>query len=371
LRSFPDRLPIFPSRILLHDDLFLQLTDFYPPNPIDEEACELGWFNPETQNRDFFLTIISMLWKIDKNAATQKLDSYENFNGSAPAWGKLFIQKHRRTSQTEGLPPLIVLDINRANVAQFSPEIMNHALCEILRIVPELDPPVVELRVVPMLAALMPIDHDVIQSIVLLLTLAALRKVGFGEIDRAMFRGFLERILLNPLNTTSRFTLYGVLPEVIQFVKREERENLIRAMSSLTAASEHEMVVFLNGLAPLMTELDRLALAKRRITAKPFICQILGDLQLLNPFFCVDYFNGTVALRRRCASRTDAPADQIPGADALPRPHCAVRVASDAFSLQFGIRRILPFNGFFPRFGLSAAAAAVSLPRRLSHARRL
>jgi hypothetical protein len=291
LRGFGERLPIFPSRILLHDDLFVQLTDFYPPNPIDEEACELGWFE-KRMHADFFRTIVAMLWRVSREEAGVRLLQYESLGEGAPEWGAAFLQKHRRTSQTDGLPPLIVLDINRANVAQFSPEIMNHALCEILRIIPELDGRMVELRVVPMLSALMPIEHDVIQSIVLLLLVAVLRKIGFTAFDRVRFTGYVERILLRSSNTASRFTLYGVLRDVVQFIAPEERETLIRAMicsrigdDETNSVKEHELVVFTNGVSSLMAELNRLSLLERQTTIKPFACRVIATLPLTNSLF--------------------------------------------------------------------------------------
>ena len=287
LAPYHERLPIFPSRFVLHNDLHLQLTDLYPPNPIDEEAFEMGWFDQEKKNEDFFVRIMALLWRIDEVSARERLNDYMNFSGSAPAWGKTFIEKHRRTSDTKGLPPLIALDINRAKLTEFMPAWMCHALAEIVDIVPSLDNEMITRRVVPVIRSIIDADHDVVQCFILLLLVEVAKKTGLSgvvsdddhtQIDWFTFQNHIDEIFASEKRVASRFVLCCILPELLSCLSTEDGKNLIRAL--IVRHSDYEMTIFMNSFTDIMVALNKTAAHLKPPTVKPFVCQLLNYLPL-------------------------------------------------------------------------------------------
>lgn len=287
LAPYHERLPIFPSRFVLHNDLHLQLTDLYPPNPIDEEAFEMGWFDQEKRNEDFFVRIMELLWGIDSESARARLFDYMNFTENAPDWGKTFIKKHRQTSKTDGLPPLIALDINRAKLTEFTPAWMCHALAEIVNIVPNLDEDAISKRVVPVIRSIIDADHDIVQCFILLLLVEVAKKVGLSgisndddhtQIDWFMFQNYIDDIFSSEKRVASRFVLCCILPDLLSCLSTEDGKNLIRAL--IVRHTDVEMAVFMSNFAETMVSLNKTAANLKPPTVKPFVCQLLNYIPL-------------------------------------------------------------------------------------------
>lgn len=282
---YRERLPIFPSRFVLNDDLFLQLTDLYPPNPIDEEAFEMGWFDETTTNDDFFIKIIQKLWNIDEEDARQKLFAYQNFQPGVPSWGEHFMSKHRNESETDGIPPVIALDINRAKLT-FPLEIMCCSLSEILKIVPNLSHEMIEKRIFPIISKLMYTDSDVIQCLILLLIVEVTKRTGFSDKmsdvghtnDRFTVQSYIESLVNSKKRSGARFVLYCILPDIISLMPAEYSKALIRVL--LDKANTHEMVAFSHNFTQMMVKLNEVSLSQTQSTVKPFVCQILNQMQL-------------------------------------------------------------------------------------------
>jgi hypothetical protein len=280
LKPIDVKLPIFPSHFLLHDDLFLQLTDLYPPAPIDEEAFRMGWFDDST-NEDFFVKIVGLLWNLndDLTEARNRLYDYVNLTGFSPSWGKAFLSDHRKKGRPDGLPPILVLDINRAKVLDFSASAMSFALTEILGILPNLHPKMLIERLVPLVRILMEIEHDVLQSMVMLILVGMAKTIGLAEpggITRDEFVSYMDKII-GGARLPVRYTLCGLLPDIVSVIEEETSENFIRAL--IHTGDAHEMAIFSAGFTPTMVALNQ-GVSNPKGVVKDFVGKVLGHVQL-------------------------------------------------------------------------------------------
>lgn len=180
-------LPIFPSRIILHDDLYLQLSDLYPPNPIDEEAYLMGWYEEGATNESLIVKIIGLIWGVDSDQeAWQRYHDYQNCTGTCPIWCKAFLALH--TSDTSAvrnskIPPILTLDLVRSKVIK---GVRTHdyyaayyGITEMIFLVKDLTPTEIRVRVLPITIDLLNAKHDTIIALVLLFLLEILEKIGF------------------------------------------------------------------------------------------------------------------------------------------------------------------------------------------------
>ena len=289
LKDEKQLFPVFPSRLILNDDLFLQLTDLYEPNPIDEEAYEMGWFDEGITNKDFFVRIIKWIWNISEEEAEQKLELYLNLDSDFLSWGKEFIKKHRHSSDTKGLPPLIAFDINRAKALLNDAPCICYALTKMIDEMDGLTTQMIKDRAVTVALELMIYDIDIIQANVLLFTIKIIEKIGFApneqesrKLEQKDFTLFIDKIASSN-HKAARFTLYCKLPSIIKLLPYEDSKNLVVYLA--ISAEKQESYVFVTKFTEIMNALNEI---NESSNIKSFICQIIDLLKkqdyLSDPF---------------------------------------------------------------------------------------
>ena len=288
-------LPIFPSRIVLNDDLYVQLLDLYPPNPIDEEAFQMGWFQEDATNELLITRIIALLWKIDDDLAKEKLNDYRNGTGCCPKWSKEFLLLHMSDTSTirkSNIPPLLALDLVRSKVNSGVRSTDHYAACygitEMIYLVSNLTEQMIKVRVLPITLDLFKVKHDITKSLLLLLILQILDKISFEKSTSAMdqnrqildmptFMEFIKSIIFSEYHV-AQYTLLCVLPRVIHHITEEEARTLIIKLISVIKLPENEFlkVVFCLNFHRIMESLKDLTPNRRISAVKPFICQLLS-----------------------------------------------------------------------------------------------
>ena len=133
-------LPFLPSRFLVHEDLYVQFTDLFDPNPIDDEAFSMGFYESlvsvDQPNFILFVNLIAKVWDCSQDEAELYIENYfraiqigldpEKYKDEiddldekyCPKWGIHFLNIHRKRdlSEIHGIPPLLVFDIHRVMI---------------------------------------------------------------------------------------------------------------------------------------------------------------------------------------------------------------------------------------------------------------
>lgn len=298
-------LPIFPSKILLDDDLFIQLADLYPPNPIDEEAYLMGWFNEDEEltNDKLFIKIFQLIWKLDSyEKAETVFNNYirlleedpHDLPEFYPRWAKLFLKVHRKDSDLKGLPPIIRFDINRAALKDVGVYSWSYNITEIIAILPGLTQHMIQNRLIQLTVNLMDITNDSIQALTLLLVYKILQLTGISDpptlleldekapkrIDQDMLTKFIYSILSSN-NMTSRLVLYCVLPKLLVFYENDFEFQKQIICASFYSSKNSEKIFFENNFGEMMNEINKTAI-KQKVkpsSVKTFVCQLIDMLK--------------------------------------------------------------------------------------------
>lgn len=135
------KFPFLPSRFLVYEDLYVCLTDLYEPNPVDEEAFEMGYYKPNTTMINLLHSIIMKIWRVDLTTAEKYRENYYNAlfpdenhpidEKFCPSWCQHFLSVHRKNLPISKLPPLLIFDIHRGNIISSSPAEVVKALSNI------------------------------------------------------------------------------------------------------------------------------------------------------------------------------------------------------------------------------------------------
>ncbi|OHT02074.1 hypothetical protein TRFO_07247 [Tritrichomonas foetus] len=322
-------IPIFPSRLILKDDLYIQLSDLYPPNPIDEEAFLMGWFQPGATNESFIIKIIGLLWRIDDEKAKEKFIDYKNNSGSCPKWSKEFLTLHISDTSTirkSNIPPILALDLVRSKVnsgvRSADHFAASYGITEMIYLVGKLTKQMIQVRVLPITLDLLKVNHDTTKSLILLLVLQILDTIGFeivnsknmnisnrdqlsltglqnqsslymqqsmqnsgdqndqqtrNRLDLPTFTDFIKSILSSEFNM-AKYTFFCVLPRIIRHIGFDEAKSLIIKLISIIRQPEndHLKVIFCLNFTRIMKALGQLTNNSRPSSLKPFICQLLS-----------------------------------------------------------------------------------------------
>lgn len=177
-------LPIFPSRIILKDDLYVQFSNLYPPNPIDEEAFIMGYFEEGATNESLIIKIIGLIWDDDNEEQTkQRFNDYQNFTNSCPEWAQEFLTLYNSDTSSikkSKIPSLLYLDLVRSKVT-LGLRARDHSaayygLTEMISLVDNLTIQEIRIRVLPITLDLFVVNNDLILALIVLLVLKILEK---------------------------------------------------------------------------------------------------------------------------------------------------------------------------------------------------
>lgn len=189
LLSPNEKYPVFPSRFLIHENLTVQLTDMFPPNPVDEEALRMGWYKSNTKTRDILISHISYIWKIDSNLAKDYLEEYESFIYKRD---EKFARKHIpkyvtnyliNSPSKEELPPLLIFDQHRIDLISGNTNSICDSLLNIYYDIDYLTEDMLKTRVVPIIKEMVKNQCELVEALCffILIKVKKLIKIMKGE----------------------------------------------------------------------------------------------------------------------------------------------------------------------------------------------